>query len=122
MADSTQEGIVESQRFLANTEATQRNVEDETLLQDIAEFIFASSESATNPALSSQLRDLANQIVQNKGDLAKTPGNEGQPPVSPEEAFAQQGIEQQQAQAQGGGLPPEGAPQGQPPGGLPPGI
>ncbi len=108
MAETTQNEALEQDRFIANTEEQARNQDDESVLQDIAEFIMISADQVMNPNLGNELKNLSNQIVSNKQDLASTPGESGeQAPMSPEEAVAQQGI---QAQA-GQGLPPDVPPE-----------
>ena len=109
MAETTQEQFVEDQRFLANTEQQDRNLEDEQRLQDLAEMIHLTAGEMNNPNAGNQLVNLANEMVTNKSALASTPGDDGEPaPVSPEEALAQQGGLQGGQQGPGGQqLPPE---------------
>lgn len=133
MAETTQNETLEQQRFIANTEEQARNQDDESVLQDIAEFIMISADQVVNPNLGNELKNLSNQIVSNKTDLASTPGEDGgEAPLTPEEAIAQQGMQGQDPMQQGlpGGLPPGGGAGGIPPevaqalasqgGGLPP--
>lgn len=116
MPELTNPNMLETERFITNTELTKRNQEDEELLQETAEFVMLTAEKARNPNLAAKLRDLSNMIVINKSVLAKTPGMEGEEvPMTPEEQIAMQGM--------AGGAPP-GMPLGIPPmpGGMPPGM
>jgi hypothetical protein len=117
MPELTNNNVLETERFITNTEGARRNQEDEELLQETAEFIMLTAEKARNPNLSAKLRDLSNMIVINKSTLAKTPGQAGEEvPMTPEEQIAQQGM--------AGGMPagmPPGIPGGMPQGMPPPG-
>ena len=122
MPEITNNEVLESERFLANTEQAKRDQQDEDALQDWAEYTMVTADTVRNPNLAVRLRDLANEVITNKRMLAQTPGAGPSQAMTPEQALAQQGVPGQMPPGVMPGAMPPGMPGGLPPGGVPPGV
>jgi hypothetical protein len=98
MPETTQRNRLEALRYQSNVEQGSVNRADEEQLQRIADFIMATVPTIQSEMLKDGLADMANRIVQSKGQLARAGSAEQQasemavgpqsvppsPPVAPE--------------------------------------
>jgi len=97
MAETTRDAFIEAQRYRGNKEQDLTAKDDEDVIESIADYVMVSTEGVQNPNLKAALRDIANQLIQNKTILAKGGGEEqmaepAMPPMPPPGAMPPQGM------------------------------
>jgi hypothetical protein len=71
MPEMTDPNMAEALRYRANKEGTERVASDEERIQDIADYIMATTAEFDSDQLRATFSDIANEMTTNKAQLAK---------------------------------------------------
>lgn len=114
MAETTNRRALEALRFRAGKETSIKSTRDEDLIEEIADFVMITTDQFENPNLQTIFRDIANRMIAEKSNLARSPSGEEDRLAEEQRLGQAEALGAQQAPIPPvGGLPP-------PPGVLPP--
>lgn len=111
---STNPNNINAQRYLNNKDSQVDGQNDEDLIEEIADFIMATTAQFNNPGLASSMEEVANNLIKDKSILAQGGGE-----APPEELPPGSGVP---IAPEFGGGPGPGLPPGPPLGNIPPGL